>query len=306
MATKKNNKSNILIPQCKEKLESTATVNLNPENVLYITAKIGSKFFPCLVDTGASVTIVDTSVFNHPRSRLTHSDIILMAADGNNIDVLGKVITTFSIGPLVIQHNVYVCKNIAHPVILGCDFLISNDISIHPAKGLLAFNQQGINIPTRKTSIAPRSCHIIAIEDICIPAGKQLVINVAPTDNSASSAPCVVEPRTKRNGLAVSRSIDILQKTMFILAINTTENTDIKINKGEAIAYCTPLDATGNATVIERSPTPNTTSPTEIPTNKKTQFQISEDLTKEERESVQHLLEEYDDLFSSDGIIWSH
>ena len=93
-----------------------------------IKAKLGKLFVKCLIDTGASITVIRKDIYQSSGIAKWHKletpDInYIKGVSGSKIKVLGQIHPTINIGKMHLVQKFYILENMLHPIILGADFL---------------------------------------------------------------------------------------------------------------------------------------------------------------------------------------
>ncbi len=111
---------------------------------IYVDGTIQQQPLSFLVDTGASVTVIKTSVYQRcpPDSRpvLEEPPAKMVNADGSPIPCLGKGVFNLSVEGSEILHDVWVA-DINVDGILGFDFLSQHQCLLDISRGVLAFRE---------------------------------------------------------------------------------------------------------------------------------------------------------------------
>ena len=118
-------------------------------NGMYITVNCGFEKIKFLVDTGAMITVVSSSIFDRisvseqVNSELQCTDVRLLQANGAPIKVYGEAMISITIGEKMYDCMVIVAE-IEQDAILGMDFLHKNNASINCDHMTIQMNGQVI------------------------------------------------------------------------------------------------------------------------------------------------------------------
>ena len=94
--------------------------------------KIGYIPLRCLIDTGASISLIHKRSFKTLKSvNLNKSSISLQSASGDAIRVLGKANLDVKINSPMIKHTYIIVGNLSRNAIIGKDFLSANSCRIY-------------------------------------------------------------------------------------------------------------------------------------------------------------------------------
>ena len=132
-----------------EKSPNTIEEIVKEEFDRYETAVEGNKFpltvenilLPVLFDTGASVSCVSVEFYEklpYPPEKY-ESDTVLTTADGKEIKTHGMCKMKFKCGDTFYNWPFTICENLGSHVILGLDFIKSQEVSFFP-------NKEGFNV----------------------------------------------------------------------------------------------------------------------------------------------------------------
>ena len=95
--------------------------------------KIEKQPIRALIDTGSQKTLIHESVYRSLKNKpfLKGSNINLQAANGEAMTSLGIIDLSFKIGGLRLSHDFIVVTNLNRNIILGSDFLMSNNARLY-------------------------------------------------------------------------------------------------------------------------------------------------------------------------------
>ena len=107
----------------------TVRIPLVKDNVVLST--FGQMELPILVDTGATLTMVSTRLLDALGPDLvppiTETSVhSATTADGQDIDILGKVRLKFMLGEAQFDHVFFILPNLTYWAVLGTDFFTSH------------------------------------------------------------------------------------------------------------------------------------------------------------------------------------
>ena len=87
--------------------------------------KIGDQFFQAVLDTGATLSIVDRSLLKHTKIRKTKT-VAIRVGDGRTIHFPGGGNVTVCLGDEQVTHHCKVLDTDAFHIVIGTDFLRRN------------------------------------------------------------------------------------------------------------------------------------------------------------------------------------
>ena len=145
---------------------------------IYIPSTIGNQEFFMLLDTGATVSILSFRTYQSLSPDLLPDlgppDTGIYTANGQPVDVKGKINVPLAIGPQTLEHMFYVA-DIESEVILGLDFLDSHECTLNVAGQTLVYH--GREIPLYlNTRSQPSSCRLMMQETLTVPGYSEMII----------------------------------------------------------------------------------------------------------------------------------
>ena len=103
-----------------------------------------------LVDSGASVSIINRNLLDHVRYKLEPCNMQLNGVSGSTLKVLGKTRLPFTIGSCTIEHEFIVVDSMMETLILGRDIFRDHNCIINYSK--LTFSIHDSEVPLLKIS----------------------------------------------------------------------------------------------------------------------------------------------------------
>ena len=93
-----------------------------------VEAKIDGQEFLCVVDTGASISLVSKENWEScfPNHLPLASEIVAETIINTAMGILGKIFLTVQLGSSEKEHEFYVVESLGFDVILGLDWVLSN------------------------------------------------------------------------------------------------------------------------------------------------------------------------------------
>ncbi len=137
----------------------THNYSIGTKKAVYVEGSVNGRKTPILVDTGSAVTILHKDVWNGVGGQLRPTDIPVVVANGEPLNVLGATAVEIDIAGSRFSQEVLVTEDISQNLLLGSDFLVSNGFIIDFSEGLLWFNNSVAKLQvaaTRTTSV----CHL--------------------------------------------------------------------------------------------------------------------------------------------------
>ncbi|MEE4246960.1 MAG: pol polyprotein, partial [Kangiellaceae bacterium] len=276
----------------------TAPVNL------YVSVKFAGRWLNALIDTGAAVTLMRASLANRVHGNLHESNVRLLSADDTELKLIGCAKVQLRVGGVQVVQCVHFAEDLAVDMLLGCDFLKQNDVSVRPALGVLTFESSDVCVPTRETRHAPNACPILIAERVCIMPGQIMAVPVCPqtADWSDCGAPGVLERLKAAPPVAIGRSLNTLRSSMIASVLNA-EDEEVVLEAGTALGQFTPL-AARTFHRLSQTPTPAAHAPPQAEGQADSplpQVVVSPDLSEEERESVLNVVRSCKQAFATEA-----
>lgn len=144
----------------------------------FVYIKIVNVKTRCLVDTGASLSVINESLFKKipAKIQISPSRILqIKGVGGQCYNTKGCVVLPVLIGNLIIHQEFHIFENSQHPVILGRDFLKKHNANIDWASRTLTVHKGLTGISLLE---AHDSCIVKPSQNIKIPANCQCIIEV--------------------------------------------------------------------------------------------------------------------------------
>jgi hypothetical protein len=110
---------------------SVCTSHLQPEPLMIIPVQVGDAQVMALVDTGASLSLVQEGVTPTP-SYVNGGNKVIQGIGSSRIISRYVVTTSMQVGTLSLDVNLHVVDagSLKHQIILGTDFLVDNELTV--------------------------------------------------------------------------------------------------------------------------------------------------------------------------------
>ena len=210
---------------------------------LFLTACINGKPVSCLVDTGATLTIISSRVWETIRDvpqNLNSFEQVISNASGSPIDVKGKTEVQIKVSKSSCYMGVIIA-DIDNEAILGLAFLAKNNCKIDIAQGNLTFQNETIKLD----HIGYIGCsRVIATELVQIPPRSEMIVKGSMTDSTLGDGRlCIIEPADsflQRDTALVAKSLSYSQSEIPVRVMNLTDEV-YKIHPGTNIAQASSV-----------------------------------------------------------------
>ena len=188
-----------------------------------------------------------------------------MAANGQNLNLLGKADVSIHVGGVKAYHGVLVATGLTQRCLLGADFLQRHGCVVEFQQETLFAG--GMSTPLKPMdSPAPLVCHLCISETTTIPAQHQALLPVQLLGGRDDvSYVGVVEPEynfVDRRGILVAHSISCVNHSKTIVQVLNPSTDAVTLRKSERIGKFTSLEEA--SAVVCTLDTPNRQSSMEI------------------------------------------
>ena len=223
-------------------MKPTHTINLagNPDSCI---VRIGGQRWRALIDSGAQVSLVDSTLFEELRKKNLVTKINrkahLQTANGQPLKVKGCVVMEFKVGQEQLKHQFFVVQGLSRKIILGKDWLTDNGVRLYWDLGTLRVGRSYVTMEedlhiarvvriTTDTVITPQSVTICPARTKGFTVGPDMLYEVrAVTQGFLGNEPGLLISNT------VIKSRDVGKFPIMI--VNSTNKT-YKVRKGCVIA----------------------------------------------------------------------
>lgn len=269
---------------------------------LYVNAVICGIEMKCLIDTGASVSVLHLSTYqqmlNHNRPQLCKSNTTLYMANGAPVEVHGSGIFNININGHIYRQQMSVAE-IEAPAVIGYDFLKNQNCQIDIGKSRL--NLDGKIVECILESTLPSMFRIRVAENTTVPCGTEMIVP-ATVDGALphiTKGMIECEKLQNLNGLLLAKTIvDPCDKIVPIRVMNVTDKPQV-LYENTHVATC---HAINHLEVLQRETTETLTSDqTELPTHLQPVWEsCKENLSASQASKVKNLLVNHSNVFAKD------
>ncbi|CAB3986622.1 Transposon Ty3-G Gag-Pol poly [Paramuricea clavata] len=268
------------------------------KKTLMVETTINGKNKLCIVDTGASISLVSKDRWQPLKlddTPLFPSDIVAEAANNSPIGILGK--TTLNVQfdeNNKSSHDFYVANEMVSEIILGLDCLVTNKVNVDMAEMVLKFPDGTTKPLCLFDSTIADTLGVVLDEDLVVPA-KHEVFKTARVRNPTLNE-SILEPNMNLSGkgVLVARVIVQPKEQRVPIQIINPGTSPIKLCKGMTVGQLQQVgDELRDPTFINsKCGTPSAED--------KIKFEL-EHLSGEEREKMENLLNKYQDVFAKNS-----
>ena len=272
---------------------------------LMVDGYIGKRPTQMLVDTGSAVTIIRENVWREAAGdgdqlSLEATAHSVVAANGEQLRLLGQTKVRLHVGGLQVFYNVLVAKGLTQECLLGADFLSQHGCIVDLRRQVLRAGEQSVSL---HSDSIPQVCLVTLAETAVIPGRHQMCVPVhLSPQGSGQKLPLqeylgILEPMEQfceRRGLLVARSLASSSST--VTCILNPSLAPIKMHANERIGQFQPL---GSQVLLPATAQVSAVVSTHQNTAVRQMEQGIQGLTETEKSKLHHLLEEYADIISA-------
>jgi len=143
--------------------------NTDQQSRQYVVMRVKNRNLQFLINPGSSNSLISSKLAHNLGSKLerTTNSNPLIAASGQQLNVLGKTAMTFHVRGLIIVHSFTVIENLFSSLLIGDDFLRKNHAVINYANSTVSFYDGLVVLPLQNYN----SCNNCACvhKTVCIP-----------------------------------------------------------------------------------------------------------------------------------------
>ena len=283
------------VEQDKKEPDKSIKVSGVQNSGLFVTAFMNDQPVTCLIDTGATLTIISRKVWEsmvRRSSELTSFGQVISTASGNPIDVSGRTTVRLRIAETNCVMKVIVA-DIENEAILGLDFMREMNCKIDVGKCTLTIQGQTMKLD----SVSYVGCsRIIVSETVHLPPRSEKIIKATMVDSPIGDGGlCIIEPSEsfmEKGSALVAKTLIHSQGKVPIRVMNVTDEY-CNIYSGTNIARASPV------TEVQKVKTSACENTKQVPDHLKDLYQKTvEGMNKGQQRQVAKLLNKYSNVFS--------
>ena len=161
------------------KIRLSTVSSADEKKTLMVETIISGKPELCVVDTGASISLIRKAHWQSVQlndTKLLPSDIVAEAANNSPIGILGKTTLNVQLDENKSSvHEFYVATEMVSEVILGLDWLVTNKVSVDMADMVLKFPDGATKPLCLFDSTLSDPQAVVLEEDLVVPAKHEVV-----------------------------------------------------------------------------------------------------------------------------------
>ena len=263
-----------------------------------------------LIDTGSAVTIVREDTWQDAvdgRGQLTSPPRPVVAANGEELEVVGLGEVTLRVGGLQTVHTVLVTRGVTQECLLGADFLSCHHCVVDLGKRLLTAGGKSVAFQSQKHHYTS-ACHVTLKETTVIPGQYEMQLPVCLGSPSIDYTG-VLQPASKfteRHGLLVAYSISSSQNGDTMVRVVNPYPAPITVRQHEKVGTFQPLDDTDEVCLLEPAGDRKDLTPKNLSTGSNAEVTQAihqlesgvQGLTSPQRARLHSLLREYTEVIS--------
>ena len=259
---------------------------------LFVDAKINNVEASCLIDTGATLSVISSEFLKKHQCSLVLETFQkeIITASGSPLEIMGRTKISIEINGKVSSANVIVAK-IEGDAILGIDFMKTQNIIVDVGNNQIFIDGKSVQL----NCTGPIGCYRVVVADrVEIPARTEMVIQGKVVDPIISKGLYVTEPNEKfllSNKGIVARALVSANERIPLRIMNPLTETQI-LYPGTNISTLSPVE---NIQPVNL----NSKKIDNIPSHLQDLYKRTTDgMNKEQSKEVAKLLQRYEHIFS--------
>ena len=188
--------------ETQSKIRLSTISPASKRKTIMVEAQINGKSKLCIVDTGASISLVSKNewqLLKGNNASLTPSDIVAEAANNSPIGILGKTALDVKVDPGHIScRHFYVASDIISEIVLGLDWLMSNKVNVDLSRMVLTFPDLSTKPLSVFDSTVSEPLAVVLDEDTEVPAKHEIFQTARIRNRTISES--VLGPNKDRQG----------------------------------------------------------------------------------------------------------
>ena len=217
----------------------------------YISGKICGKSVSFLVDSGASCSLIDVSVYEMLKGesamKLSPVEESVVLADGSNLATLGEADVGLQLGSNEYPMSVVVAELGGKSAILGLDFIEEYDIILRLGRGQILIESETFTLHRENAkkgccrisvgqtlTVPQRSCQVVEVD---VDMGKAVRGRKAPEACAIECLPSLAES----TGLILDRGVVHVGKGKVPVNLINVHDEPIQLHKGKTLGTLQPV-----------------------------------------------------------------
>ena len=223
----------------------------NDDDGYFVHTKVNGKSLQLLCDSGANVSILNSSLLNtwgnSLEPRLTPVNTMLLTVTGESKPFKGKAVVQMQLGKCTFEHEV-LFADITQDGIIGIDFMIKNKCDLMISRSCLKV--KGEEIPCYMSNgIQPVCCRVALAENLSIPADSEIIVSGKPLDSLDRKRLGIVEPSMKfvqNTGVMVAKALVDPKTGNIPLRLANFSKDPVMVHKDMVTAVLQPVESVGS------------------------------------------------------------
>ncbi|XP_033729790.1 uncharacterized protein LOC117318986 [Pecten maximus] len=208
---------------------------------LYISVKICGVNVNCLIDTGATSTVLHPTKYldipSRDRPRLEKRRYNIQVADGSVVTPLGSIEAILEINGKLVKHSTLVA-DIDAPAVIGYDFLHAHDCQIDMGGGSLLF--AGEKLKCQRESRMESIFRVTIHENVVVPPDCEMIVMADIQGKTQGGDSVLVESNMVRmdaEGIRAARAVVKPEDGVIPIRMINTNKEPKQLYKGTCAAY---------------------------------------------------------------------
>ena len=280
-----------------------------------MSGSVGGQVISFLVDSGASCSLIDVSVYDALRltQQVTLNQVQerFALADGSDLTTLGECQLVIKLSGIEFLQTFVVAELGAGSAIIGLDFLEHYDIILHPARGKLYVGEQ--TVPLHRENSKKGCCRISASETFVVPPRSSRVVSVEVDPGNGAHLKTMnkiftvegLDSLTGSTGLVLDSGIVTLCHREVPVNLINVHDEPIVVHQGKTLGSIHPVKSVTSMQTPGRRrkmKSAKLMTPSDVPEHVRNLVESSSELSAEQTSEVCELvLEHIDDFMGLDG-----
>ena len=271
----------------------------NDDDGYFVHANNNGKSVTLLCDSGANVSILNSSLLNtwgnNLQPCLTPVNTMLLTVTGESKPFKGKAVVQIRLGKCTFRHEV-LFADITQDGILGIDFMIKNKCDLMISRSCLKVKGEEI-LCYMSNDIQPVCCRVALVENVSIPDESEIIVVGKPLDSLDRGRLGV-----QNTGVLVAKVLVDPKSGNIPLRVANFSKEPIMVHKDMVTAVLQPVESVGSESdhasrVCQTSKTSRVL--TKLSEHLVSRFErSSENLDRSQKTRLEQFLVKHQDIFS--------
>ncbi len=260
-----------------------------------------------VIDTGAETNMIRESTAKYIRAKIVKSSQMAFQADGQTpLHVTGETTLQLSRNGMDLHLEALVVRDLDVDVLGGIPFMVSNDISVRPAKAILTIaGAEVINYGKQPQALAKnhtvRCATLLRAPPISTTIWPGEFLELSVPDDLHEHDDLIIEPRATSNKSQTHNgwpSPDIVQQVGSKIRIINNTASPQRVNKNEHLCQVSPISESPVGPPTNTRPKPLKIHSSTTPFSDEVQIDNGNKLSDTMRQQFREVTRDYDNVFN--------